>query len=60
MKRKLTPKQKVLREFLGAWFNREERIIEGYSQGLILGRGAVTARNIEQSAWADAARRLGR
>ena len=57
-KRKLTPKQMVLKEYPRAWFNKTDRTIEGYSEGLILGRGCVMASSIEASAWADAARRL--
>lgn len=61
MKRKrLTAKQRVLREWPSAWFNAKERTIEGYSEGLILGRGNVLARSIENSAWVDAAKRKPR
>lgn len=56
--RLITNKERVLREFPSAWFNAEDRTIEGYSQGLILGRGSVLARSIEKSAWADAAKQL--
>jgi len=58
MKRKLTLRQRVLREWPSAWFNAKRRIIEGYSEGLVLGYGSVIARSIEASAWADAAKRL--
>ncbi len=54
----MTNKEKVLREFPSAWFNRAARTIEGYSDGLVLGVGNVTAPNLEKSAWADAAKRL--
>jgi hypothetical protein len=40
-----------------AWFNRERHTIEGYSHGLILGRGSILARSIEADAWRNAARR---
>ena len=57
-RRRLTPKQRVLKEWPSAWFNKEERTIEGYSQGLVLGRGNVIARSVKASAWADAAKRM--
>ena len=58
--RLLSNKDRVLREYPSAWFNSKERTIEGYSEGLILGRGSVLARNIEKSAWLDAVRNLRR
>jgi hypothetical protein len=54
----MTNKERVLREYPSAWFNRASRSIEGYSQGLILGVGSVLARNLEASAWKDAAAKL--
>lgn len=51
---------RVLKEYPGAWFNAKDRAIEGYSEGLILGRGSVNAKSIEASAWAAAAKRLRR
>lgn len=59
-KKRLTAKQRVLKEWPSAWFNAKERTIEGYSESLILGRGSVIARSIEASAWADAAKKLKR
>lgn len=56
--RLLSNKDRVLREYPSAWFNSKERTIEGYSEGLILGRGSVLARNLEKSAWLDAAKNL--
>jgi len=54
----MSPKQRVLREWPMAWFNKEEHTIEGYSYRLVLGRGSILARNVEASAWRDAARNL--
>ena len=56
--RLLSNKDRVLREYPSAWFNAKERTIEGYSEGLILGRGNVLARSVEKSAWMDAAKNL--
>lgn len=60
MSKKITAKQQVLKEFPSAWFNSDERTIEGYSHGLVFGRGSVLARSIEASAWQDAAHNLRR
>ncbi len=54
----MTAKERVLKEWPSAWFNEKERTIEGYSHGLVFGRGSVLARNLEQSAWKDAAANL--
>lgn len=57
--RKLTPKQKVLKEWPSAYFDRASREIQRYTEGLPpLGQGSVLARSTEASAWADAAKRL--
>jgi hypothetical protein len=56
--KRLTCKERVLKEFPGAWFNAKERIIEGYSAHLELGYGDVLAKSIEKSAWKDAAKRI--
>lgn len=55
---KLTPKQKVLKEWPSAFFDRDTREIQLYTQGIVLGRGSVIARSIEASAWKDAAANL--
>ena len=45
----------VKKEFPGAWWNRNRRTIEGYSESLYLGHGYY-----EQDAWMDAATQIRR
>jgi hypothetical protein len=60
MKKRKTAKARVLKEWPMAWYNKEAHTIEGYSHGLVLGRGSILARSVEADAWRDAAKQLRR